>query len=186
MCMFLIRYHAFVGNNWQKWTFFRSLFFSCSLTINKRKQVNIAYFSQRSPIIHMAVITIVHKPYWIAEPIWRGKWFDTLLIALILALPQTQSFVKIFLHQIYLRFSDMLTVRLLTGGPSTRSQYFEFYYYFCFAVQCRWRNALYLCCSSQLVLLLLQLHLMHIPILSHDHTSMHLALTLIALLCCLS
>lgn len=149
MCMFLIRYHAFVGNNWQKWTFFRSLFyFSCSLTINKRKQVNIAYFSQRSPIIHMAVITFVHKPYWIAEPIWWGKWFDTLLIALILALPQTQSFVKNFyIRYIYVFRTCWLSVYLLAAQVRAVS-IFEFYYYFCFAVQCRWRNAQYKHCVA--------------------------------------
>lgn len=96
--------------------FFVAYFFSCSLTINKRKQVNIAYFSQRSQIIHMAVKTIVHKPYWIAEPIWRGKWFDTLLIALILALPQTQSFVKNFyIRYIYVFRTCWLSVYLLAA-----------------------------------------------------------------------
>lgn len=73
--------------------------------------------------------TIIHKPYWMDEPICFVKWFDTLLIIRpILATADTstrqESFFKRFIHDVFFLSSwcsVLPTARRYTADNCTHS-----------------------------------------------------------------
>lgn len=132
--------------------------------------------------------TIVHKPYWMVEPICSVKWFDTLLIL---------RPILDFIHRHHIHSSKKLLWRFIytffgvadcpfkPRAVQLHAVYFNVYAFlaFLFLLFFSVADAIH---TNRMVWPVLRLHSRfrcnaYPNFISHDHTSMHLAHTLNAL-----